>query len=233
MCVAVASLDSASAVSASTARHYAKCSIQAIAGKALSRRLSTDHDPLFRFHRWLANLRVVEIAEIKSVPYAPMSHPFVERLIGTIRREYVDCTFFWNSIDLRRNLEDFRRYYNGVRVHRSLNGTTPYLFGRFSSLVGPRAAEHRSTTQGLFSSCLVLQDVPMFHEYPVLHNQDVGHNPVAGSSSTGKAAVQHNKIVLREYQGVFIGKCRRRRPNQVEKALPPWSDVCTMLDIVG
>jgi hypothetical protein len=46
MCVAVASLDSASAVSASTARHYAECSIQAIAGKALSRRLSTDHDPL-------------------------------------------------------------------------------------------------------------------------------------------------------------------------------------------
>jgi putative transposase len=98
---------------------------QAIAGKGLPMRLSTDHDPLFRFHRWLANLRVVEIEEIKSVPYAPMSHPFVERLIGTIRREYVDCTFFWNSIDLRRKLEDFRRYYNGSRVHRSLNGTTP------------------------------------------------------------------------------------------------------------
>jgi putative transposase len=36
-------------------------------------RLSTDHDPLFRFHRWLANLRVLEIEEIKSVPYAPIS----------------------------------------------------------------------------------------------------------------------------------------------------------------
>ena len=46
--------------------------------------------PLFRFHRWLANLRVLEIDEIKSVPYAPVSHPFVERLIGTIRREYLD-----------------------------------------------------------------------------------------------------------------------------------------------
>jgi hypothetical protein len=29
--------------------------------------LSTDHDPLFRFHRWLANLRVIEVEEIKSV----------------------------------------------------------------------------------------------------------------------------------------------------------------------
>ena len=59
---------------------------QAIAGHAPPVRIITDHDPLFRFHRWLANLRVLEVEEIKSVPYAPMSHPFVERLIGTIRR---------------------------------------------------------------------------------------------------------------------------------------------------
>jgi hypothetical protein len=36
-----------------------------------------------RFHPRLANLRVREIEEIKSVPYAPVSHPFVERLIRT------------------------------------------------------------------------------------------------------------------------------------------------------
>jgi len=30
----------------------------------------------------VANLRVREIEEMKSVPYAPVSHPFVERLIG-------------------------------------------------------------------------------------------------------------------------------------------------------
>lgn len=54
-----------------------------------------------------------------------MSHAFVERLIGTIRREYLDVAFFWNAIDLYRKLEDFRIYYNGYRVHRSLNGTTP------------------------------------------------------------------------------------------------------------
>jgi putative transposase len=55
---------------------------QIIAGKALPRRLSSDHDPLFRFHRWRANLRTLEVEEIKSIPYVPMSHPFVERLIG-------------------------------------------------------------------------------------------------------------------------------------------------------
>ena len=98
---------------------------QAIAGKTPPKRISTDHDPLFRFHRWLANLRILEVDEIKSVPYAPMSHPFVERLIGTIRREYLDRMLFWNSFDLHRKLESFKAYYNEVRVHRALNGTTP------------------------------------------------------------------------------------------------------------
>ena len=98
---------------------------QAIAGHAPPKRISTDHDPLFRFHRWLANLRILEVDEVKSVPYAPMSHPLNERLIGTIRREYLDCTFFWNSVDLRRKLESFKAYYNAGRVHRALDGTTP------------------------------------------------------------------------------------------------------------
>src|ERR1700722_6586461 len=45
--------------------------------------LSSDHDPLYTFHQWQANLRILEVTEIKTVPYVPLSHPFVERLIGT------------------------------------------------------------------------------------------------------------------------------------------------------
>ena len=86
---------------------------------------STDHDPLFRFHRWLANLRVMEVEQLKSVPFAPVSHPFVERLIGTIRREYLDRVFFWNAVDLARKLSEYKDYYNAHRVHRSLGGITP------------------------------------------------------------------------------------------------------------
>ena len=48
------------------------------------------NDPLYRFHRWQANLRVLGVIEVKSVPYVPMSHPFVEWLIGTIRPECLD-----------------------------------------------------------------------------------------------------------------------------------------------
>jgi putative transposase len=92
----------------------------AVTGQPPPKHVSTDHDPLFRFHRWLANLRVREIEEIKSVPCAPASHPFVERLIGTIRREYLDRVLFWNAVDLARKLEAFRDYYNAHRVHRAL-----------------------------------------------------------------------------------------------------------------
>jgi putative transposase len=98
---------------------------KAIAGESLPKHLSSDNDPLFRFSRWKANLRVLEIEEIKSVPYAPMSHPFVERLIGTIRREYLDQVFFWNASDLERKLGDFASYFNQERTHSGLDGETP------------------------------------------------------------------------------------------------------------
>jgi transposase InsO family protein len=41
--------------------------------------ISSDHDPLYRYHRWRANLRIREITEVKTIPYVPLSHPFVER----------------------------------------------------------------------------------------------------------------------------------------------------------
>jgi len=124
----------------------------ALAGQPRPRYVSTDHDPLFRFHRWLANLRVLEIEEIKSVPYVPVSHPFVERLIGTIRREYLDQVLFWNSLDLTRKLETFRDYYNASRVHRSLDGNTPAQRAGASS-AAPAALTHYAWQQycrGLF-----------------------------------------------------------------------------------
>ena len=74
-----------------------------IRGQRLAKYLSSDHDPLYRFHQWQANLRVLEVTEIKTVPYVPLSHPFIERLIGTVRREYLDRTLFWTTADLETN----------------------------------------------------------------------------------------------------------------------------------
>ena len=93
---------------------------QAIAGESLPKQLSSDNDPLFLFHRWKANLRILEVKEIKSVPHVPLSHPFVERLIGTIRWEYLDQVFFWNAADLERKLGEFATYFNQERTHSQL-----------------------------------------------------------------------------------------------------------------
>jgi putative transposase len=40
--------------------------------------LSSDHDPLYRFHQWQPNLRILDVEAITTVPYEPLSHPFVE-----------------------------------------------------------------------------------------------------------------------------------------------------------
>ena len=89
------------------------------------RYLSSDHDPLYRFQQWQANLRILDVKEIKTVPYVPLSHPFVERLIGTIRRECLDRTLFWTAADLEGKLLDFQQYFNGYRTHAGLDGRPP------------------------------------------------------------------------------------------------------------
>src|ERR1019366_4272339 len=87
--------------------------------------LSSDHDPLYRFGRWQANLRILDVAEIKTVPYVPLSHPFVEGLIGTVRREYLDRMLFWTTADLESKLLDFQTYFNEHRAHTGRQGRTP------------------------------------------------------------------------------------------------------------
>jgi hypothetical protein len=82
-------------------------------------------NPLFLFHRWRANLRILQIREIKSVPYVPLSHPLVERVIETIRRVFLDQVPYRTSTDLERKLSNFTHYYNRERAHRALGGNPP------------------------------------------------------------------------------------------------------------
>lgn len=67
----------------------------------------------------------VYIEEIKTVAFVPQSLPFVGRVIGTLRREYLDHLFYWNEADLERRLLCYRHYYNQHRCHTGLNGETP------------------------------------------------------------------------------------------------------------
>ncbi|MGI9294524.1 MAG: integrase core domain-containing protein [Pseudomonadales bacterium] len=126
----------------------------AISNKGLPHYLSSDNDPLFRYHQWQANLRILDVNEIKSIPCTPTSHPFIERLVGTIRREYLDRLFFWNARDLERKLESFAHYYNQSRVHQSLGGKTPSCVS--SGIQSQRAdlSHHswQSSCNGLFQT---------------------------------------------------------------------------------
>ena len=64
----------------------------------------------------------------RTVPPVSLSHPLVERLIGTMRREFLDHVLFWNAHDLERKLGEFQTYYNAARCHASLKGHTPATF---------------------------------------------------------------------------------------------------------
>ena len=125
---------------------------QPISEQGLPTRLSTDHDPLFQFHRWQANLRILDVETVPTVPQVPWSRRFIERLIATIRRAYLDRLFFWTADDLERKLGLFKNYYNAARVHQGLSGDTP---GEKAGGPTPQAAglEHyrwQSHCHGLF-----------------------------------------------------------------------------------
>ena len=124
---------------------------RAIQGQALPKSLSTDHDPLYRFPQWQANLGVLEVMEIKSVPYVPLSHPFVERLVGSLRREYPDRTLFWTTADLEAKLREFQKYFNEQRTVARLEGRLPNS-GRPGSPISFASYRWQKHCRGLYQT---------------------------------------------------------------------------------
>jgi len=127
-----------------------------IAGQAPPRYLSHDHSPLFGYRQWEANLRILEVTEVRSVPYVSLSHPFIERLIGTVRREFLDHVLFWNAVDLERKLTEFKLYYNEARVHSALRGCPP---SEIAGLAPPPAVASDQYRWGPF--CRGLVELPV------------------------------------------------------------------------
>ena len=80
------------------------------------------------------------------------SHPFVERLIGSIRREYLDHVFYWNGNDLEGKLDEFKDYFNESRVHSGIEGKTPNCSAEVSESIIANLENFKWNTQcnGLF-----------------------------------------------------------------------------------
>jgi transposase InsO family protein len=59
-------------------------------------------------------------------PRSPWQNAYVERLIGSIRRECLDYMIVFGEAHLRRILGAYAAYYNELRTHRSLNKDAPF-----------------------------------------------------------------------------------------------------------
>ena len=64
--------------------------------------------------------------EVLSAPRAPWQNPFVERVIGSIRRECLDHFLILNEAHLRRLLRAYLVYYNLSRPHQALDNNSPH-----------------------------------------------------------------------------------------------------------
>ena len=63
--------------------------------------------------------------EVLSAPRAPWQRAYVERVIGTIRRECLDHVIVLNETSLYRHVKSFMAYYHESRTHLSLAKDTP------------------------------------------------------------------------------------------------------------
>ena len=63
--------------------------------------------------------------EVRSAPREPWQNPYVDRLIGSIRRECLDHVIVWNRRSLRRILQSYFAYYHRSRTHLALAKDAP------------------------------------------------------------------------------------------------------------
>jgi putative transposase len=69
--------------------------------------------------------RAIGLEEVITAPRAPWQNPFVERLIGSLRRECLDHVIVWNERALLRCLRQYLAYYHPFRTHLSLDKDAP------------------------------------------------------------------------------------------------------------
>ena len=69
--------------------------------------------------------QVLELEEIRIAPRSPWQSPYVERFIGSLRRECLDHLIVLNRAHLYRVLESYSAYYHDWRTHLGLDKDAP------------------------------------------------------------------------------------------------------------
>ena len=91
---------------------------------AAPRYLLRDRDRIFG-DDFTKQVQDMGIKEVLSTPRAPWQRAYVERVIGTIRRECLDHLIVYNEASLCRHLKSFVTYYHQTRTHLGLDKDTP------------------------------------------------------------------------------------------------------------
>jgi transposase InsO family protein len=86
------------------------------APRYLLRDRDASYGPAFR-----DRVRVMGIKEVVTAPRSPWQNPYVERLIGSIRRECLDHIIILNEHHLRGVLSQYFQYHHATRTHLSLD----------------------------------------------------------------------------------------------------------------
>jgi putative transposase len=90
----------------------------------IPRYLLRDRDRIFGAE-FRKDLKAMGIKEVLSAPRSPWQRAYVERIIGTIRRECLDHVIVLNEASLYRHVKSFLAYYHESRTHLSLAKDTP------------------------------------------------------------------------------------------------------------
>jgi putative transposase len=90
------------------------------APRFLLRDRDASYGPAFR-----SRVKSMGIEEVVTAPRSPWQNPFVERVIGSIRRECLDHVIIFNERHLRRVLSSYVQYHHEARTHLSLNKDCP------------------------------------------------------------------------------------------------------------
>ncbi len=107
-----------------TARWTAQQIVEAFPYDTSPRYLLRDRDWIYG--SCFANrVRCMGIEEVLIAPRSPWQNPFIERLIGSIRRECLDHVLVINEGHLLRVLREYFAYYHDSRPHQSLEGNAP------------------------------------------------------------------------------------------------------------
>jgi putative transposase len=91
---------------------------------AAPRYLLRDRDRIFGAD-FVDQVKAMGIQQVLSAPRSPWRRAYVERVIGTIRRECLDHMIVFNERCLYRHLQNFVNYYHRSRAHLALEKDSP------------------------------------------------------------------------------------------------------------